>query len=201
MKKINRMSKEERKKQICDVARSLFIEKGFENTTMKDIMLASNISVGGLYHHYSNTYDILVDTVVGMQEFKENIFLDIKEKKPNINSEEAMAEALVNLLFDKSEYSILYVMLLVAAKENEKLRIVHEDIELKNKEKYLDYLKKSRMNEFKCFVNDDLLEFLYITKVGNYYLQYEGDTEKTRKLYLEFIKYYLKIHIDSKKYR
>ncbi len=197
MKK-NRMSKEERKKQICDAARSLFIEKGFENTTMKDIMLASNISVGGLYHHYNNTYDILIDTVVDVQEFKENIFFVIKEKRPNIDSEEAMAEALVNLLFDKSEYSILYVMLLVASKENEKLRMVHEDIELKNKEKYLDYLKSLQMNEFKCFVNDDLLEFLYITKVGNYYLKYEGDTENTRKLYLNFIKYYIKMHRSSK---
>ncbi len=62
---------------VYDVARSLFIEKGFENTTMKDIMLASNISVGGLYHHYSSTYDILIDTVVGMQEFRENMFFAI----------------------------------------------------------------------------------------------------------------------------
>ena len=39
----------QKKKYILETARNVFVEKGFKNVTMKDIVEACNISRGGLY--------------------------------------------------------------------------------------------------------------------------------------------------------
>lgn len=56
-----RLSAEDRKRQICGAAKEVFLSTGFENATMEDIMKAAGLSKGGLYHHYKSTHDILYD--------------------------------------------------------------------------------------------------------------------------------------------
>ncbi|MDU5461476.1 TetR/AcrR family transcriptional regulator, partial [Anaerococcus vaginalis] len=46
-----KMEADERKKQIRQVAIKVFLDKGFRNTVMNDIMEATGLSRGGLYHH------------------------------------------------------------------------------------------------------------------------------------------------------
>ena len=45
------MEADERKKQIRQAAMKVFLDKGFRNTVMNDIMEATGLSRGGLYHH------------------------------------------------------------------------------------------------------------------------------------------------------
>lgn len=59
-----RMTKEERKQQIIEASKRVFLEKGFRNTIMEDIMKATELSRGGLYHHYESTAEILYDIMV-----------------------------------------------------------------------------------------------------------------------------------------
>lgn len=40
------------KAKIVEVARELFIKKGYSETSLKDILSAGNISKGNLYHHF-----------------------------------------------------------------------------------------------------------------------------------------------------
>ncbi len=56
--------KSERKKEyIRETARKVFIEKGFKNVTMKDIVEACEISRGGLYLYYASTAELFVDVL------------------------------------------------------------------------------------------------------------------------------------------
>lgn len=48
-----------RKNEILDAAGILFTEKGYENTSVTDIMNAVGIAKGTLYHHYKSKEDIL----------------------------------------------------------------------------------------------------------------------------------------------
>lgn len=50
--------KKEKEDIILKTARSLFLSKGYENTSMKDIANKANISVGNLYHYYENKTDL-----------------------------------------------------------------------------------------------------------------------------------------------
>lgn len=61
----------DRKQQILLAARDLFVRRGFHNVTMADIAASVGITAGGLYKHFSNKADVLVEV------FAENFtFLD-----------------------------------------------------------------------------------------------------------------------------
>jgi len=50
---------EARKNEILDAAESLFLEKGYEYTTINDILNASGVAKGSLYYHYKSKEDVL----------------------------------------------------------------------------------------------------------------------------------------------
>lgn len=49
----------ETKNRIFDIAHAMFRERGFYNVTVEEIADAANISVGALYHHFKNKYELL----------------------------------------------------------------------------------------------------------------------------------------------
>ncbi|MCA1011736.1 TetR/AcrR family transcriptional regulator [Halobacillus halophilus] len=56
-----RVSKEHLKQRRADImkaATQVFIEQGYEHTTMKHVMEAANVSRGGLYQYFSNKEDL-----------------------------------------------------------------------------------------------------------------------------------------------
>ncbi len=194
MKERNRLSKEERRIQICDIARRLFIERGLENTNMKDIMKASGISVGGLYHHYEDIYDILKDTIMLAENKKQNILLEIKNKNPKMTNQELIIETTVAMLFDKSDYSILYALLLKGMNESEKLQILYKDRKKKAKKEFLSILEELNEEELKCLADDEFINFFNYIKLGTYYLKSEVKIKKEKELYKSFIKNYIERH-------
>ncbi len=190
-----RLSKQERKNQICDVARKLFIEKGFENTTMKDIQKKSGISIGGLYYHYDNIYDILKDLIMSSENKKNIILSEIKTLNPNMAIEDILIQASLSIIFDKSENSILYVHLLILMKENDGLKHLYELRKKKAKEEFLAMLKSHNALNYKFLANDDFIDFFNAAKLGNYYFS-DGDREKqNKKMYADFIKTYIRGHL------
>lgn len=50
---------EQTQERIVDASVKLFIEKGYEQTTIQDILDALNLSKGGLYHHFKSKEEIL----------------------------------------------------------------------------------------------------------------------------------------------
>lgn len=52
-------SPEQRQRQIIEVALHLFKEKGYENTTVQDIIDETGISKGGFYHYFSSKEELL----------------------------------------------------------------------------------------------------------------------------------------------
>ena len=47
------------KREIMDTAKRLFIQKGFHDTSLRDIATALNISVGNLTYHYKKKEDLI----------------------------------------------------------------------------------------------------------------------------------------------
>ena len=47
------------KGKIIDAAMKLFLEKGYENTTMQDIVEASGMSKGTIYHYFKSKQEIV----------------------------------------------------------------------------------------------------------------------------------------------
>lgn len=57
------MKPEERRTQLLDCAQYLFFSKGFDDTTVTDIMTAAGISKGGFYHHFESKDELLFDVL------------------------------------------------------------------------------------------------------------------------------------------
>ena len=53
---------EARRNEILEAASRCFMEKGFHNTTMKDIYNATNLSPGAVYNYFSSKEEIVVAT-------------------------------------------------------------------------------------------------------------------------------------------
>jgi AcrR family transcriptional regulator len=59
---------EERRTEILDVARRLFLSRGYDATTVNDLISAVGISKGAFYHHFASKDDVLRALVWSMAE-------------------------------------------------------------------------------------------------------------------------------------
>ncbi|WP_314075739.1 TetR/AcrR family transcriptional regulator [Rothia mucilaginosa] len=63
MPRLTDATKAARRAQIIEAAISCFLEKGYTNTSMSDIIKASGLSSGSIYSHFSGKEDILVSAI------------------------------------------------------------------------------------------------------------------------------------------
>ena len=50
---------EERRQEILDAARRVFVDKGYDNATMNDIAAAADVSAGSIYRYFENKRDLI----------------------------------------------------------------------------------------------------------------------------------------------
>ena len=63
MPRLTDATKAARRAQIIEAAISCFLEKGYTNTSMSDIIKASGLSSGSIYSHFSSKEDILISAI------------------------------------------------------------------------------------------------------------------------------------------
>lgn len=63
MPRLTDATKAARRTQIIEAAISCFLEKGYTNTSMSDIIKASGLSSGSIYSHFSGKEDILITAI------------------------------------------------------------------------------------------------------------------------------------------
>lgn len=64
----------QKKKYIVETARKVFMEKGYKQVTMKDIVEACQISRGGLYLYFQNTGELFEEVLKSEQEEADDVF-------------------------------------------------------------------------------------------------------------------------------
>ncbi len=82
-----RMTFEKRKEEIKEAAAKVFIEKGFANTSMEDLVRESGLSKGGFYHYYKNTTDIIYDMMVDGINYRNEIIKKSLDQEKEISLE------------------------------------------------------------------------------------------------------------------
>lgn len=66
----------QKKQYILETARKVFVEKGYKNVTMKDIVEACDISRGGLYLYFGSTEELLLAVLQQEADEIDDIFTD-----------------------------------------------------------------------------------------------------------------------------
>ena len=74
---------EETVQKILDVSRALFREKGYEHTTIQDIVSALGMSKGAVYHHFKSKEEIM-DRLTDVYYDEAGWFMDIR-LDPSLN--------------------------------------------------------------------------------------------------------------------
>lgn len=79
MPRLTDATKAARRAQIIEAAVSCFLEKGYTNTSMSDIIKASGLSSGSIYSHFTGKEDILVTAINECLENVKNLYAALPE--------------------------------------------------------------------------------------------------------------------------
>ncbi|MGX7173648.1 TetR/AcrR family transcriptional regulator [Enterococcus ratti] len=95
---------EETRKKIIDVSKQLFLEKGYDNTSIQDIINGlGGLTKGVIYHHFNSKFDIL-QTIVN-NENDQNESFDWSGKTGLEKLQNSLKAAFKNLEKQKLAYS------------------------------------------------------------------------------------------------
>lgn len=79
--------------KILEVSQRLFLEKGYDNTTIQDIVNElGGLTKGAIYHHFKSKEEI-IDALAGKLFFDHNPFAAIQDQK-NLNGLQKMREVI-----------------------------------------------------------------------------------------------------------
>lgn len=131
-----RLSEVERKREIMDSAAKVIISKGFENTTMEEIIAGTTLSKGGVYHYYGSVIEIFNDLMIFGIEYRNKIIKDHLPKSVKDIDKKFMAKELVNKMIDDNHYMPLYVEFLLAKKRNPELNALMVDLQEQTKRSF-----------------------------------------------------------------
>ena len=159
-----RLSKEKRREQIKGIALKLFIDNGYSKTTMDEIVQAVGISKGGMYHHFSNKEEILLELLKDGNEYRKNLVVEYMRENSQSRNEK-IVEMLLDKILDKNQYKDLYTVFLMEIQSNEKFKRLFKKIYDEGVEDFIEFCKKEGLEEYVSISNYEftlLMNSLYI---------------------------------------
>lgn len=101
----------ETKKKVLDSAYQLFTEKGYSQTSMRDISAMSGVSQGGIYNHYQSKEDIFIELLfenVPLKKFSDIFKNEAKENNDPLELFTNTARKMVKSI-DEKNISLLII--------------------------------------------------------------------------------------------
>ena len=123
---------EKRKLEILEAAEKCFLEKGFQNTTMEDVIEKVSLSKGGVYYHYGSTYEMIYDFMkLGIKyRGEKNKTIDTSK----LTTLDAITEMMMERIYDENEFKSIYAIFLKLQNEDKRLCEMFENLKETNTE-------------------------------------------------------------------
>ncbi|QUH31617.1 TetR/AcrR family transcriptional regulator [Vallitalea guaymasensis] len=122
MAKFQRKTRQERETEIKEAALDVFVNKGYRNTTMEDIIAGTTLSKGGVYRYFSSPKEIMIAIMRDGNDVDNKFFREIRQE---INSKEDICNLLADRSLDKilstSPQKKLYLMFIYEILYDKKL--------------------------------------------------------------------------------
>ncbi len=195
-KKANR---EIRKKEILDAAKKVFLRKGFDTTTMEDIIVETSLSRGGFYYYYKNTEDILLDLMREGNVYRMTKMNEFMATYDGQLDHQSLAEMLVDKMLDNNEFMSLYVIYLQAMKNNEKLKKLYSV--LVDETLYSEYggdINGTKLGDFEYCTTDLFIYLMNTVILGCEILDARETYLKNRGFFVDVVKFYFKYYEKGK---
>lgn len=147
-------TKEERIEEILNAATKVFLEKGYQNTTMEDIIKNTTLSKGGFYYYFKSTRDIFFEimdkTTENHIEFTNYLVSNSSENKETFDD---MCDKFAHKIWEQFDGRTLYVMAVANSVNDPKFL----DYCMKMEDKYIEMIKKS-LQEKLIDIDPEILE-------------------------------------------
>lgn len=96
--------------KIIEVSTKLFIEKGYDNTSLQDIINElDGLTKGAIYHHFKSKEDIFDAVASKMGEVNGQFFADMKNNK-NLTGAEKLSEVIKLNIFSEASENIISIV-------------------------------------------------------------------------------------------
>lgn len=123
---------EKRKLEILEAAMKCFLEKGFQNTTMEDVIEKVSLSKGGVYYHYGSTYEMIYDFMKSGINYRGEKNKTIDTSK--LTTLDAITEMMMERIYDENEFKSIYAIFLKLQNEDKRLCEMFENLKETNTE-------------------------------------------------------------------
>lgn len=123
---------EKRKLEILEAAKKCFLEKGFQNTTMEDVIEKVSLSKGGVYYHYGSTYEMIYDFMKLGIKYRGEKSKTIDTSK--LTTLDAITEMMMERIYDENEFKSIYAIFLKLQNEDKRLCEMFENLKETNTE-------------------------------------------------------------------
>lgn len=123
---------EKRKLEILEAAKKCFLDKGFQNTTMEDVIEKVSLSKGGVYYHYGSTYEMIYDFMKLGIKYRGEKSKTIDTSK--LTTLDAITEMMMERIYDENEFKSIYAIFLKLQNEDKRLCEMFENLKETNTE-------------------------------------------------------------------
>ena len=161
---------EKRKLEILEAAKKCFLDKGFQNTTMEDVIEKVSLSKGGVYYHYGSTYEMIYDFMKSGIKYRGEKNKTIDTSK--LTSLDAITEIMMERIYDENEFKSIYAIFLKLQNEDKRLCEMFENLKETNTEILLSAFPSN--DKFSSIFEDEFL----VTFVNTLILGYESLNQK-----------------------
>lgn len=185
----NKSNREIRKKEILGAAKKVFLRKGFDATTMEDIIAETSLSRGGFYYYYKNTVDILHDLMREGNVYRMNKMNEFMANYSGKLDTQSLAEMLVDKMLGENELMGIYVIYLQAMKNNEKLKKLYSV--LVDEALYSEHggdINGRKLGDFKCCTTDLFIYLMNTVILGCEILNTRETFIKNRGFFIDVTK-------------
>ena len=148
-----------RKKEIREAAKKCFLNKGFQLTTMEDVITEVGMSRGGVYHHYGNTNEMLKDLMLDGNDYRNNLINEYLKNNRGKDKYQQMGDILVDKSLADTELMRLYTLLLQVKKYNQDLEKLYQELKL-NTTNELSLIAKQLGIKTDIFKDDFLVNYI-----------------------------------------
>lgn len=92
--------------QILSISAKLFIEKGYDKTSIQDIINALGMSKGAIYHHFKSKEEILNAVLEQRSNYNTQMFSNLIANIKARNAKEKLVRILEQVLADRDTHSL-----------------------------------------------------------------------------------------------
>ena len=140
---------------ILQAALRLFMKKGYEKTSMSDIVKESNFTKGGIYHHFQNKSELFVETIKLLfqkfHDWEHSTYINCKNLKELLYTYFKTMSRFKNFLIqitkqeDVEEYEFLLLMMNTITKFP-KIKQLHQQTHKEGLNEIISIFKEAKKN-------------------------------------------------------